>query len=240
MLATLPAQLPVQPAKVDPIAGVAVSVTAASLTALAVQMLPQSMPAGDEVTVPEPVPDFVMPSETVVGTVVLKVALQVDVALSAITVLAALPEQLPDQPANADPLAGAAVNVTAVFNGNVTEQTLPQEMPAGLEPTVPPPVPPRVTNRLAVVTGGGAAGVAVAVNVAVQPAFSDNTPVKLGAVPEQCPDQPLKVEPLAAVAVSVTLVLAGKFATQALPQETPAGDVATVPLPVPALLIVRL
>jgi hypothetical protein len=238
MLATLPAQLPDQPAKVDPEAGVAVSVTDASLVRLAVQVVPQFIPAGDDVTVPAPVPDLVTVSETVVGAMTLKFALQVNVALSAITVLAAVPEQLPDQPANVDPLAGVAVNVTAVFNGNVAEQVLPQEMPTGLELTVPLPIPPRVTNKLAVVTGGGVVGVAI--NVAVQLALTDSTAVNVLGVPEQCPDQPLKVEPLAAVANNVMLVLTGKFATHVLPQEMPVGNVVTVPLPVPALMIVRL
>src|SRR5438477_5988569 len=50
---------PVNPLKLEPEAGVAVSVTAVPLGKEAEQVAPQSMPAGFEVTVPDPVPDFV-------------------------------------------------------------------------------------------------------------------------------------------------------------------------------------
>ena len=58
VIVTLPAavQLPVQPANVDPEAAVAVNVTAVPLLILAVQVLPQLIPAGLLVTVPVPVP----------------------------------------------------------------------------------------------------------------------------------------------------------------------------------------
>jgi len=54
--APVPAQ-PVQPVKVEPAAGVAVSVTAVPLAKLAEQVAPQVIPAGELVTVPLPVPD---------------------------------------------------------------------------------------------------------------------------------------------------------------------------------------
>ena len=47
---------PLQPVKVEPPLGVAVSVTVVPLVKLAVQVLPQVIPAGLEVTEPEPVP----------------------------------------------------------------------------------------------------------------------------------------------------------------------------------------
>ena len=50
---------PLQPPKVDPAAGVAVSVTAVPLVKLAAQVAPQVMPAGELVTVPLPVPAWV-------------------------------------------------------------------------------------------------------------------------------------------------------------------------------------
>lgn len=47
---------PDQPPKVDPAAAVAVSVTAAPELKVAVHVAPQLIPAGEDVTVPEPVP----------------------------------------------------------------------------------------------------------------------------------------------------------------------------------------
>lgn len=47
---------PDQPANVEPVAGLAVRTTVVPYGYDAVQVVPQSMPAGDDVTVPEPVP----------------------------------------------------------------------------------------------------------------------------------------------------------------------------------------
>ena len=59
-------------------------------------------------------------------------------------------------------------------------------------------------------------------------------------VPEQPPPlQPLKVEPAAGAAVSVTAVPLVKLAAQVAPQVMPAGLLVTVPAPVPALETVR-
>jgi len=49
---------PLHPANVEPAAGDAVNVTDDPATKLSEQSAPQLIPAGDEVTVPEPVPDF--------------------------------------------------------------------------------------------------------------------------------------------------------------------------------------
>jgi hypothetical protein len=54
------------------------------------------------------------------------------------------------------------------------------------------------------------------------------------------PDQPANIEPDAAVAVSVTAAPLLKLAEQVLPQLMPAGELVTVPLPVPAFATVRL
>jgi hypothetical protein len=61
-----------------------------------------------------------------------------------------------------------------------------------------------------------------------------------GPAPLQAPLQPAKVEPAAGEGVSVTGVPAAKSAVQAAPQSIPGGLLVTVPLPVPALLTVRL
>ena len=55
----------------------------------------------------------------------------------------------------------------------------------------------------------------------------------------QAPLQPVKVEPVAAVAVRVTGVLKLYEATHAVPQLMPVGALVTVPLPVPDLFTVR-
>ena len=55
----VPVQAPLQPANVDPLAAAAVSVTEAPLVKFAPQVLPQLMPAGEDVTVPVPLPALV-------------------------------------------------------------------------------------------------------------------------------------------------------------------------------------
>jgi hypothetical protein len=58
-------------------------------------------------------------------------------------------------------------------------------------------------------------------------------------VPAQPPPlQPLNVEPAAGVAVRVTAVPLGNVAEHAVPQEIPAGELVTVPVPAPVVLIV--
>ena len=58
-------------------------------------------------------------------------------------------------------------------------------------------------------------------------------------MPEHAPDQPVKVEPVSAEAVSVTDVPELKLYEQMVPQLMPAGELLIVPLPVPALMTVR-
>ncbi len=58
-------------------------------------------------------------------------------------------------------------------------------------------------------------------------------------VPVQAPLQPAKIESVSALAVRVTLVFSTYSSLQSLPQLMPAGLLVTVPLPVPALLTVR-
>ena len=55
-------------------------------------------------------------------------------------------------------------------------------------------------------------------------------------VPEQAPDQPLKLEPLAGDAVNVTLVPDVKVAEHDAVQLMPDGELVTVPEPVPAFV----
>src|SRR5215467_14164866 len=81
--APVPVQAPFQPEKVEPVAGVAVKVTAVPLVKDARQVVPQEMPAGALITVPLPVPDFV----TVNAKEVVDVDVDVNVAVTDVAVL---------------------------------------------------------------------------------------------------------------------------------------------------------
>src|SRR5207249_4564618 len=216
---------PLQPLKVEPAAGVVVSVTAVPLVKLAEQVAPQVIPAGELVTVPLPVPTLLTVSAKL-GR--LKVAVTV-VAVATVTTQVPVPEHPPPlQPLKVEPAAGLAVSVTAVPLAKLAEQVAPQVMPAGELVTVPLPVPAGVTVRVKV------CGVKVAVTVVAAETVTTQVPV-----PEQPPPlQPVKVEPAAGVAVSVTAVPLVKLAEQVAPQLIPAGELVTVPLPVPAWLTV--
>lgn len=80
-----PAQEPLQPANVEPAAGVAVSVTEVPVVKLALQLVPQLIPAGVLVTVPPPVPWRSTVSVWVVLVTALKVAV-IDRACESVTV----------------------------------------------------------------------------------------------------------------------------------------------------------
>ncbi len=109
-------------------------------------------------------------------------------------------------------------------------QSVPQVMPAGAELTVPVPLPFLVTVRTYV------ASVKVAVTFL---AWVIETS-QVAAVPVQAPDQPVKVEPVAAVADRVTVALGASSAEHVVPQAISfEPTVATVPLPVPALVTVK-
>ena len=77
-----------------------------------------------------------------------------------------------------------------------------------------------------------------ALNVAVtlRAAVIDNTQFP---VPLQLPLHPANVDPLLAVAVSVTDVPFAKFVVHVLPQLIPTGEEVTVPVPVPIFVTLR-
>jgi hypothetical protein len=102
-------------------------------------------------------------------------------------------------------------------------------MPAGLLVTVPPPVPASDTVNC---TGSN-------VNVAVTERATSSATVQVAAEPVHAPLQPVKLEPAAATAVSVTDAPLTKLNWQVAPQLMPAGLLVTVPPPVPDLLTVR-
>jgi len=158
-----------------------------------------------------------------------KVAVTVVAALR-VTVQVPVPLHPPPlQPVKVEPAASAAVSVTAVPLVKLAEQVAPQVIPAGALVTVPLPVPAGVTVRANVCR------VKVAVTVVAAESVTTQAPV-----PEHPPPlQPLKIEPAAGAAVSVTVVPLVKLAEQVAPQVIPAGALVTVPLPVPAGVTVR-
>ncbi len=134
----MPLQPPLQPAKVAPPEGTAVSETELPVGKLAKQLSPHVIPLGLLVTVPAPVPDFVTVKRAVL-TAALKMAATVELGVA---VQGPVPEQPPPlHPANEEPAAGAGVNVTGAPASNCAVQVPPQSMPAGVDVTVPLPVP---------------------------------------------------------------------------------------------------
>ena len=108
------------------------------------QIAPQSMPAGLEVTDPLPVPALLI--VRVAGGIKLKVAVHLRSAV--IVTLPSEQSASPAQPLKREPGAGVAVSVTTCAKPNGAPQTTPQLMPAGIEVTVPLPVPVRVSVRV--------------------------------------------------------------------------------------------
>jgi hypothetical protein len=217
----LPLQAPLQPANTEPAPAVAVSATDVPDAKLALQAVLHVSPAGALVTVPVPLPETVTPSGNVVAVANANVAVIV-VALVAVTVHAPVPEQPPpDQPENTEPPAAVAVRTTELPDGNVAEHVVPHVIRAGALVTLPLPRPARTTVSA---TGAGANAAPTVIAVASVTVH--------GPLPEHPPDQPVKIEPAAGVAVSVTLVPAVNVAEQPVPQLMPAGALVTAPLPV--------
>lgn len=133
--ASAPVQAPDQPPKRQPSAGAGVSTTVASTAIAALQVLPQAMPEGDDVTVP-------VPLRVTLSVLCVRVkTAPTEVALPTVTLQGPVPLQAPVQPANTDCADGVAVSVIALPKLRVTEQVLPQLRPVGDETTVPVPVP---------------------------------------------------------------------------------------------------
>src|SRR5690349_2458055 len=113
----VPEHAPLQPVNVEPLAAAAVSVTDVPLEKFALQVEPQLTPAGDDVTVPVPVPAFVTVNANVVAEL-FNVAVTARAAVID-TVQAPVPVQAPDQPANVEPGSAAGVSGTDAPPGQV-------------------------------------------------------------------------------------------------------------------------
>jgi hypothetical protein len=187
----VPEHDPPHPVKVDPVAGVAVSVTDVPLSRLAEHDEPQSMPPTLDVTVPEPDPTFATDSARVAGT---NVAV-VDLAVVIDNVhVADAPEQEPAHPVNTEPAPGVAVSVTDVPCVMLAEHDEPQSIPPTLEVTVPDPDPARAA----------VSAHALGENPAVTDLAAVIDTVQEVAIPVHEPPHPVNTEPSPGAAVSVT------------------------------------
>jgi len=143
-----PAHAPLQPSKYElvPVLGFRATGAPSAKVALQLPTFPTAheMPAGEEVTLPLPVPETVIERVRVRPMTALRLMLPPSVTLQA-----PVPEQAPPQPPKVDPALGLAVSVTSVFWGKLALQvpTPPgaHEMPAGEEVTAPAPLPVTVT-----------------------------------------------------------------------------------------------
>jgi hypothetical protein len=139
-----------------------------------------------------------------------------------VTVQPPIPLQTPPQPANPQPLAGEAVRVTCVPAAKLVLQVEPQSIPEGALVTFPPGPPISETER---------EYERFWVNVAET--LCDEFIVRVQVpVPLHAPLQPVKAQPAAGVAVSVTCVPTWKFALHVLGQLIAPGELATIPLPI--------
>jgi hypothetical protein len=131
----VPLQAPLQPAKVEFAAGVAVRVIDVPLLNAALQVVPQLMPAGLLETVPLPVPERVRANTGELANVAETLMFELSVTVQVLD-----PLHAPPQFTNADPGFAVAVSVTAVPAGKLPLQVVPQLMPLGLLTTAPLPV----------------------------------------------------------------------------------------------------
>jgi hypothetical protein len=178
--------------------------------------------AASLVTAPPPVVTTCRTAWTVKIAVALRSAVMTSVQV------AAVPVQAPLQPVKLEPGAATAVSVTVVPLTRLSEQVAPQAMTdAASLVTVPLPVPAATTWSAA-----WTVKIAVALRSAVM------TSVQVAAVPVQAPLQPVKLEPGAATAVSVTVVPFVTLVVHVAPQAMPAGLLVTVPVPVPEVATV--
>ena len=197
-----------QPRKREPASGSAVSVTVVPESRLAAQVGPQSMPAGRERTVPEPV--LLMVREKRIRS---KLAVTAASAPSN-TEHCPAPAQSPIQPENLQLAAGIATRTTEVPASNWLEQVAPQSMPAGVDTTRPDPF--TATVRRCDPCGGDFCENA-AVTESSLPRVSWQGPVPLHA-----PDQPVNVAPASGTASKRSWVPVARVSLQLPRQSVPA------------------
>jgi hypothetical protein len=141
----MPPQAPPHPARPQAAAAVAVRVTWVPLSKFALQVEPQSIPAGELVTLPPGLPI----SETERVEVAVAKLADTFILEFIVTVQVPVPAQpLPLQPVKVEPLSAVAVKVTDVSGLNCALQVDPQLIPEGELVTVPVPAPDLPTVRV--------------------------------------------------------------------------------------------
>jgi hypothetical protein len=222
-VAAVPLHAPPQPVNLAPAAGAAVSTTLDPVATSAVQVappVPQLIPP--PVTLPLPATDT--ERTTVVGVPPEKDALTLFALLIETVQVVAVPLQAPPQPEKVAPEAGVAVNVTLAPSDWLAVHAV-----APLPQLIPPPVtvPGPLTETVS--------GTFPLENVALTLFDAFIRTVQVVAVPPHAPLQPVKVAPVAGVAVSVTVLLSAKLAEHAVPprpQLIAPLPPLTLPLPV--------
>jgi hypothetical protein len=189
----VPPHAPLQPTKVAPTAGAAVSETVSLRAKLAEQtlaLLPQLIAPASPLTLPVPV------TVTLSWTPGAKVAVT-DLAASIRTSqVVSVPPHAPLQPMNVAPAAGVAVSETVELRAKLAEQTFALE-PQLIAPLSPLTLPLPVTATLSWTTGA---------NVAVTDLAESIRTAQVDAVPAHAPPpQPVKTWPAAAAAVRTTV-----------------------------------
>jgi hypothetical protein len=168
------------------------------------------------------------------GVLATKLAVTV-VAASSVSTQPSMPlHPPPDQPANVELAAAAAVKVICVPVSKLAAQVGPQLIPDGLLVTVPDPPPVRATDSILVLW----LSLNVAFTLSAALIVTTHVPVPL----HPPPDQPEKLDPELAEAVRVTGEFIGNGAAHLLLlalQLIPAGLLVTRPAPVPASVTVK-
>jgi len=225
--APAPVHAPLHPANTDPTPGVAVSVTTVPLSNEALHAAPHAMPGGVEPTEPPPAPALATARVNCVGGAALKVAVTARTWLM-VTWQLPVPVHAPPQPANTEPVPGAAVSVTTVPLSNRTLHAAPQPTPPGPVLTLPVPAP-----AVAIVSAN-CLTFQVAVTVRAWLMVTWQLPV-----PVHAPLQPANTDPVPGVAVSVTTEPVSNGTLHVARQLSPSGLEVTLPEPAPAFATVR-
>src|SRR5438105_9828936 len=147
-----PLHAPPQPTKLELPSGIAVSEMLVPVATDMLQTAGQSIPAGDEVTRPEPLPIGTTSMRAMPGGGVEKFAVT-SRSTSMVREQSAAPEQAPCHPAKVEPLAGPAMSRTVAFAARFCTHCALHWNVGSTERTAPDPLPPEW--RVSVRVGGG-------------------------------------------------------------------------------------